>query len=125
MTGGLASVSLRPASKVMRLARMGASFPTRLNFTRSLIRQLNVKKATVDRPVWEIDENGYGRADYSAGLDGDTYSLIAFSNDLDPQNRTDRVIAEAWDAAFALFDGVPETEALRLSDTGAGLTDND
>ncbi|EBA05489.1 hypothetical protein RB2150_15406 [Rhodobacteraceae bacterium HTCC2150] len=112
MTENLASVPLRPASKVMRLTRMGASFPTRLSFMRSLIRQLSAEKATVTRPVWEMDNDGYGRAVFSVDLDGDTYSLIAFSNDLDPQNRTDRVIAEAWDAAFTLFDGVPETSDL-------------
>ena len=32
---------------------------------------------------------------------------MAFSNALDDADRSDRVIAEAWDASFALFDGVP------------------
>jgi len=103
---------LRPANQVMRLARMGASFPTRLSFMHSLIRQLNAEAATVTRPVWEMDAKGYGRAVYAVDLDGHTYSLIAFSNNLEPENRTDRVIAEAWDATFALFDGVPETSDL-------------
>ena len=98
---------LRPPSQVMRLSRMGSFFPTRISFMRSLIRQLNAEQAQVTRPVWEIDPQGYGRAVYSVILGGDVYSLVAFSNRLDPERRTDRVIAEAWDTAFALFDGTP------------------
>jgi hypothetical protein len=89
---------------------MGSFFPTRLSFMRSLIRTLSAEQARVSRPVWEITDEGFGRAVYSVDLGGHTYSLVGFSNQLDPNNRTDRVIAEAWDAAFVLFDGVP-TEA--------------
>ena len=32
------------------------------------------------------------------------------SGNLEPERRTDRVIAEAWDAAFVLFDGIPTAE---------------
>ena len=34
-------------------------------------------------------------------------ALSVFAHDLPPEKRTDRVIAEEWDAAFALFDGDP------------------
>lgn len=98
---------LRPAETVMRLDRMGAFFPTRLSFMRVLMRRLAAERARVDRTLWEIDGNGFGRAVYAVELGGHTYSLIAFSNDLRPEERTDRVIAEAWDATFVLFDGVP------------------
>ena len=36
-----------------------------------------------------------------------TYSLICFGNKIDDNERSDRVIATKWDAAFALYDGVP------------------
>lgn len=100
-------VGLRAPDDVMRLARMGAFFPTRLSFMRVLMRRLAAQRAAVERSVWDIDANGFGRAVYSVTLDGHTYSLVAFSNELKPEERTDRVIAEAWDAAFVLFDGVP------------------
>ncbi len=77
---------------------------------RSLVRTLSAEQARVSRPVWEMTDEGFGRAVYSVDLSGHTYSLVGFSNQLDPNSRTDRVIAEAWDAAFVLFDGVP-TEA--------------
>ena len=35
------------------------------------------------------------------------YSLICFANELDENERSDRVIATKWDAAFVLYDGVP------------------
>lgn len=102
------ALHLRDAETVMRLARMGAAFPTRLSFMRVLIRQLHAEGVKVMRPVWEIDNAGYGRAVYQLALDGQTYSLVAFSTALEADKRSDRVIAEAWDASFALFDGVPD-----------------
>ncbi len=107
MSASVPQVDLRAPEIVMRLERMGASFPTRLSFMRVLLRRLGQEGAAVTRPVWEIDGGGYGHAVYSVDLGGDTYSLIAYSQALDADKRSDRVIAEAWDASFALFDGVP------------------
>jgi hypothetical protein len=96
----------------MTPARLGASYPTRLSFMRSLIRQLNQEAAQVSRRLWEIDADGFGRAVYSVSLGGRTYSLVAFATPLPPETRTDRVIAEAWDSSYVLFDGVPSAEDL-------------
>lgn len=100
----------RPPAQVMRLARMGAAFPTRLSFLRSLMRALRDSDATVSRPVWEMDENGFGHAVYTVGLGGYEYSLVAVSTDLPDEARTDRVIATAWDSSYVLFDGVPTAD---------------
>lgn len=96
----------------MRLERMGSFFPTRLSFMRTLMRRLAAEDAVVTRPVWEMNDEGFGRAVYSVELSGHTYSLVAFSTPLDPADRTDRVIAEAWDSSYVLFDGVPSTADL-------------
>jgi len=104
---------LRRPDEVMRLERMGSTFPTRLSFLRSLTRRLSADKATVTRPVWQMDEDGFGHAVYSVTLGGHVYSLVAFSNQLDPDQRTDRVIAQAWDAAFVLYDGVPDAAEIK------------
>ena len=105
-------LELRSPDTVMRLERLGSAFPTRLSFGRSMIRHLIADKVEVKRTRWTMDQNGYGRATYRLVLGGHTYSLIAFSNALDDADRSDRVIAEAWDASFALFDGVPEESDL-------------
>ncbi len=110
--GGFAEATRRAPEHVMRLERMGAAYPNRLSFMRSLIRRLSAENAVVTRPVWEINDQGYGRAVYSVPLGGDIYSLVAFAQPLAPENRSDRVIAEAWDATYALFDGVPTTQDL-------------
>ncbi len=103
-------VALRPPSEIMRLERMGSFFPTRLSFLRSLLRKLAQEGVGVSRRVFNLDDNGFGHTVYEVSLDGHPYSLIAFSKELAPENRTDRVIAEAWDACFVLFDGQPTAD---------------
>ncbi|MEM7519780.1 MAG: hypothetical protein AAF307_01980 [Pseudomonadota bacterium] len=101
-------VDLRPPSDVMRLQRMGSMFPTRLSFLRTLMRRLAAEKVVVERTAWEMCENGFGHGVYSLSLGGHVYSLVAVSTDLPADQRTDRVIAEAWDSAYVLYDGVPD-----------------
>ncbi len=109
-----AAVPLRPPAQVMRLARLGCFFPTRLSFMPTLLRRLGAggSGARVARPLWEMDAAGHGRAVYTLELGGRSYSLVAVSQDLAPEARSDRVIAEAWDATFALYDGRPDAAEL-------------
>jgi hypothetical protein len=92
----------------MRLARMGSAHPTRLSFLRAVLRRMVTEGWHFDRPVWDIDAKGVGRAVYRAIGPMRTYSLIAFAHDLPDHMRSDRVIATAWDATFTLFDGTPD-----------------
>lgn len=97
----------RNPSEVMRLDRMGSAHPTRLSFLRVLLRRVRDEKWQFDRPIWDVDANGVGRAVYRATGPHRTYSLVAFAHDLPADMRTDRVVATAWDATFTLVDGVP------------------
>ena len=99
---------LRPPAQVMRLRRMGAAFPTRLSFLRSLLRRLAADGTNVTRPVWAIDADGYGHATYQLRLGGHDYTLVAVATYLPDDQRTDRVIATAWDTAYVLYDGIPD-----------------
>jgi hypothetical protein len=111
-----AQAELRHPDDVMRLSRMGAMFPSRLSFLRSLTRQLIADESQVSRMHWDMNSDGFGTAVYTLTLGGHSYSLFAISQALDADMRTDRVIAEAWDAAFVLYDGVPDaSEIARLS----------
>ena len=96
----------------MRLERMGSFHQTRLSFMRSLLRRLKKEQWQFKRPVWEIGNDGFGRAVYTVVGPERSYSLVAFSHDLPDHMRSDRVIATAWDATFSLFDGVPTTQDL-------------
>ncbi len=103
-----AQVPLRQPDTVMRLRRLGASFPTRLSFLRSLMRALGADNVKVHRPVWEIDAKGFGHAVYTLRFRSYDYALVAVSTELPDEMRTDRVIATAWDTTYVLYDGIPD-----------------
>ncbi|MCG6901569.1 MAG: hypothetical protein LJE68_02710 [Rhodobacter sp.] len=110
------AVELRPASVVMRLARMGSFHQSRLSFMRILLRRLADEGWRIEQRMFEIDKSAVGRAVYAAHGPDRSYSLVAFAHDLPPEKRSDRVIAEAWDATFTLFDGIPtEDDLARLA----------
>lgn len=102
----------RPPEVVMRLARMGSFHQTRLSFMRVLLRRLKKENWRFSCRLWEIDERGFGRAVYTVYGPERNYSLVAFSHDLPDHLRSDRVIATAWDATFALYDGIPDADDL-------------
>jgi hypothetical protein len=109
--------ALRPAETVMRLARLGAFHPTRLSFTRSLIRRMGREDWRFHRRHKDLDANGYGRIVYEIETPKGLLTFCGFSNALAPEERTDRVIAEKWDAAFALCAGrIAEADIARLSE---------
>jgi hypothetical protein len=110
------TIALRLPEKVMTLEHMGAMFPHRLSFVRLLLRRVKRENWQFSRPVWRMNADGYGVAVYSFKGPKRTYSLVAFSNELAPEHRTDRVIATAWDASFTLYDGLPsEDDIARLA----------
>lgn len=107
-----AALSLRDPDHVMRLSRMGSAHPMRLSFLRVLLRRVEREGWRFDRPLWEVDDRGVGRAVYRARGPERTYCLVAFAHDLPDAMRSDRVIATAWDATFALVDGEPSSADL-------------
>ncbi len=106
---------LRAPEQVMRLARLGSFHASRLSFLRVMLRRMHRESWQFSRPVWRLDEQGVGIATYQLQGPERSYTLVAFSHALDDADRSDRVIAEAWDATFTLFDGVPtENDLQRL-----------
>ncbi|HKK98549.1 MAG TPA: hypothetical protein VJ928_10215, partial [Marivita sp.] len=106
----------RSPDTVMRLKRLGSFHQCRLSFMRVLMRRMADENWSFSRPTFDIDAKGVGHAVYTAKGPQRSYSLVAFAHDLPAEKRSDRVIADAWDATFALFDGVPtEADIERLS----------
>lgn len=100
---------------VMRLARLGSFHPTRLSFMRALLRELKQDNWRFARGDWKLNARGAGLATYEAYGPARRYTLVCFAHALPDELRSDRVIAERWDATFALYDGVPDpTEIARL-----------
>ena len=99
------NIPLREPNVVMKLSRLGSFHQSRLSFLRSFLKEF--KNWDYKRDLFELNENGYGTAVYSFKKKNRVYSLICFANQLKEDERSDRVIATKWDAAFTLHDGVP------------------
>ena len=98
-------INLRDPNIVMKLSKLGSFHQSKLSFLRSFLKEF--KDWKYSRDLFELDENGYGRAVYSFKKDNRTYSMVCFANQLKDNERSDRVIATKWDAAFVLHDGIP------------------
>jgi hypothetical protein len=98
-------VELRNPNIVMKLSRLGSFHQSKLSFLRSFLKEF--KDWEYKKDLFELDDFGYGTAVYSFKKNTRIYSLVCFANELNEQERSDRVIATKWDAAFTLYDGVP------------------
>ena len=108
------NIQLRDPKNLMKLSKLGSFHQSKLSFLRSFLNEF--KDWEYKRDLFELNEKGYGRAVYSFSKNKRTYSLVCFANEISDEERSDRVIATKWDAAFALHDGVPTKEDLeRLS----------
>ena len=103
-------VEHRDPKKIMTLSRLGSFHQSKLSFLRSFIREF--KNWKFERNIFDLNDQGYGSAVYSVNNGERTYSLVCFANELKSDERSDRVIATKWDAAFVLHDGVPNQSDL-------------
>jgi len=98
-------IKFREPSLVMKLSRLGSFHQSKLSFLRSFIREF--KNWNYSRNLFDLDDEGYGTAVYSFEKKGRNYSLVCFAQYIKSEERSDRVIATKWDAAFVLHDGIP------------------
>jgi hypothetical protein len=101
-------IELRNPNEVMKLSRLGSFHQSKLSFLRSFLKEF--KDWEYKRDLFDLNKYGHGIAVYSFKKNDRVYSLICFANELDENERSDRVIATKWDAAFTLHDGVPTKE---------------
>ncbi len=109
-------IELRDPKNIMKLSRLGSFHQSKLSFLRSFLKEF--KDWKYNRNLFDLDENGYGKAIYSFSKKNRTYSLVCFANKINDEERSDRVIATKWDAAFVLHDGIPskkDIERLELN----------
>ena len=93
------------SAEIMTLEKMGSRYPSRLSFSRSMLRRLLFDNWKISKSKFDLDENGYGTAIYEIKINNNIYSLVCFSQHLDSADRSDRVIAEKWDTAYSLING--------------------
>jgi len=101
-------IELRNPNTVMKLSRLGSFHQSRLSFLRSFLNEF--KDWDYKRDLFNLDKNGFGTAVYSFRKNKRVYSLVCFANEINDEERSDRVIATKWDAAFTLHDGVPSEQ---------------
>ena len=100
------NVELRDPNIIMKLSRLGSFHQSRLSFLRSFLNEF--KDWDYKRDLFDLNKNGYGTAVYSFKKNDRVYSLVCFANEIKDDERSDRVIATKWDAAFTLHDGIPQ-----------------
>ena len=98
-------VQLRSPKEIMKLSRLGCFHQSKLSFLRSFLEEF--KDWKYSRDLFDLNKDGFGKAIYSFSKNNRTYSLVCFANKLQDEERSDRVIATKWDAAFTLHDGIP------------------
>lgn len=113
------ALPLRPAATVMELERLGSFSPTRLSFARRLTRLMSDQGWRVSCTRFDLDNDGHGEAIYRLDTPAGHYHIVVFSQHLDDGQRTDRVIAEAWDVTFGLVEG--EVDANLMASLAANL----
>ncbi len=107
-------IKLRDPKNLMKLSKLGSFHQSKFSFLRSFLNEF--KDWSYSRDLFQLNDNGYGRVVYSFSKKKRTYSLICFANEINDDERSDRVIATKWDAAFTLFDGIPSKDDIdRLS----------
>ena len=99
------NIELRDPNTIMKLSRLGSFHQSKLSFLRSFLNEF--KEWEYKRDLFNLNENGFGEAVYSFKKNKRVYSLVCFANHIKDEERSDRVIATKWDAAFTLHDGVP------------------
>ena len=99
-------IELRNPNEIMKLSRLGSFHQSKLSFLRSFLNEF--KDWDFNRDLFNLDDKGFGEVVYSFKKKERVYSLVCFANKIDDDERSDRVIASKWDAAFTLYDGVPE-----------------
>lgn len=98
-------IELRHPNEVMKLSRLGSFHQSKLSFLRSFLSEF--KDWDYKRDLFDLDKDGFGTAIYSFKKKERIYSLVCFANKINDDERSDRVIATKWDAAFTLHDGTP------------------
>ena len=99
------NIKLRDPNTIMKLSRLGSFHQSKLSFLRSFLSEF--KDWEYNKDLFALNKKGVGVAVYSFKKKERVYSLVCFANEIKDNERSDRVIATKWDAAFTLYDGIP------------------
>ncbi len=78
-------VQLRDPNTVMKLSKLGSFHQSKLSFLRSFLKEF--KDWDFKRDLFDLDENGFGKAIYSFKKNKRTYSFVSFANTISDTER--------------------------------------
>lgn len=108
------ALNYRSAKTVMNLNRLGTLYPYPLSFMRTLTRRILREKWDINRQIVQLCDSGFGHVIYTIKTPNAMFSYVVFAKDLDPEIRSDRVIAEDWDITVTLCEGEIDDERLDM-----------
>ena len=79
---------VRENDNYMKLSRMGSRYPSRLSFSRSMLRRLINDNWEIHKSKFDLDKYGFGTVVYEIIINKQTYSLVCFSAFLDDKDRS-------------------------------------
>ena len=82
--------NVRNPKTVMNLERLGSLFPQKFSFMRILIRNLFKKNPNFQISSNKLNSGGNGHCVLSVELGKQVYSLVCFTEKLNPQERSDK-----------------------------------
>ena len=99
-------VQLRDPKIVMKLSKLGSFHQSKLSFLRSFLKEF--KNWKHKRDLFELDENGHGRAVYSLSKNNRTYSLVCFANQIKKEENRAMTAEEKKDLEDSFMLGEAE-----------------
>ena len=69
---------IKQITNYMNLERMGSRYPSRLSFSRSMLRRLLHDEWNIKKTKFDLDQNGYGTIVYEITIKNEIYSLVCF-----------------------------------------------
>ena len=81
---------LRDPKKIMKLSKLGSFHQSKLSFLRSFLKEF--KDWKYNRDLFDLNEEGFGRAVYSFSKDRRIYSLVCFANKISDHERSIYII---------------------------------
>lgn len=96
---------LREPATIATPEGLSAFKASRLSFLRILIRRMAAERWRISRPQFDLDDRGRGTAIYRIETGGMPLHFVVFSDELNDEDRTDRIIANHYDGEGFLCFG--------------------
>lgn len=94
----ISKTATRSADSLMASAALGAFKPSRLSLVRIVLRTMVKERWRIETDRWDLDSEGHGTAIYRIRTPDRSLSFVVFSERVPEERRSDRVIAEHFDA---------------------------